>query len=568
MRLAGQATLRKTSALITAVWLAICSIHVSAVDVKAFVLPPNIYAETAVLMDADTGQVLYGKQQHKRMYPASLTKIMTCLLAMENGRYSDIVTVTEEGSSLPVVGTTHIALTEGEQLTLEQLTYATMVRSANDAANSVALHLSGSMPMFAKIMNERAAQLGAVDSHFVNASGLPDDNHYTTAYDLAVITRAAMQYPEFVKFAGTQKYVIPPTNKNKESRELVHGNYMFTLNDTYDGAYAGKTGWTEEAGQTLMTIAERNGVTLICVVMKSAGVTDAQFKDSTALFDYGFDNFRRVVIPEDRFPTQQIEYTLEGGAVQYARLYPAQEKMQVLLPSGVEESDLQIVTQMPSVLTEKDLARIRVEIRVPDVANEVMDRLAGNFPVEVRAFDMAAEYAGEPEKTPVNWLLLLQLLGFTLFAALIILLMLLMMAHKMIRLYYRALLRARCSRTHLTEEESYYLVMHVIDEEELEELRTAYANERRLLGVSNEDLRILREARRQTAQANRRRRALVKTRKAMEKERAQADDGELYQPPVIEKKSPPRAISRPVSGKPATPHTSDDELPDDWITRL
>ncbi len=161
-------------------------------------------------MDAETGQVLVEKAMHKHMYPASITKIATCLLAMERGNPSDIVTVTDEGVFAVPRNTTHIALTGGEQLTLEQLEYAMMVQSANDAANAIAIHLSGSVEAFAQLMNERAAQLGAQDTHFTNANGLPDDAHVTSAYDMALLTRQAMTHPEFASLAGTQSYEIPP----------------------------------------------------------------------------------------------------------------------------------------------------------------------------------------------------------------------------------------------------------------------------------------------------------------------------------------------------------------------
>ncbi len=300
--------------------------------------PPALYAQTAVLMDADTGQVLWGKEMHRRMYPASLTKMVTLLLAMEQGNPADLVTVTAEAvDTMPAVAT-HIALTYDEQLTLEQLTYAMMVESANDAASAIAVHLSGSVRAFAEQMNQKAQALGAGGSHFTNPHGLPEPDHYTTAYDMALFTRAAYAYPQFRALAGCKLYEIPPTNKQEGTRRLLNKQYMFNGQDPYPGAFAGKTGWTEEAGHTLITVAQRNGITLICVVMKPSGVADGEFVDSTALLDYGFEQFRRVTLSPEQVPAVALS---EGI------LKPAGE-MTVLLPKAVQPEDLQLEVHMDS----------------------------------------------------------------------------------------------------------------------------------------------------------------------------------------------------------------------------
>ena len=524
-------------------------VQTAALDVRAFPKPPEIFSEAAILMDADTGQILYGKQEHKRMYPASLTKIMTCLLAMKNGRYSDRVTVTQEGSFAPVAYATHIALTEGEVLTLEQLTYAMMVQSANDAANTIALHLGGSFPMFARMMNEAAVEAGAQGTNFVNPSGLPDDNHYTTAYDLAMITKAALADPAFRKFAGTQRYEMPPTNKNDSTRVMNNGNYMFSLGDTYDGAFAGKTGWTQEAGNTLMTVAERDGVTLICIVLKAKGVVDAQFKDSTALLDYGFDNFRRVTLGEDRFPVQQLEYTDAAGETQYARIFPAKKQMLVLLPTGVSDSDLQIVTVIPKPLREEYLSRIRVEIRVPEAAGEVMKQVAGSFPVDLRPMDLVAEMtAVEDALQPIRWDIVLQLIGLTLLACLAAGVVLLVILRKSVRLYYRALLRGRCRQTHWNAAECFFFSTHVFWQEELIELQKSCAKEKNFFGLTHEDLQVLRKAHLEAKKLRLQRKAAALEHKRWQERLRQMDADET---PFVWKKaeeqSPPQKPSKPVT---------------------
>ena len=478
------------------------SLPVFAIDTAQFPEPPELYAEAAILMDADTGQVLYGKAQQKRMYPASLTKIMTCLLAMENGKYDNIVTVRKEAIQ-NVAGTTHIALSEGEQLTLEQLLYAMMLESANDAASAIGIHLSGSIQMFRDQMNERAAALGAEGTHFLNANGLPEDNHYSTAYDLALITKEALKHPEFRDFAGTHQYEIPATNNN-DKRVVTHKNYMFVLNDTYEGAFAGKTGWTEEAGKCLMTVAERNGITLICIVLKSGGVVDAEFKDSTALFDYGFDHFRRIKAPWSRFPSQQITYTNGAGEELEGRLYPAfdiTEDIPILLAEGVEDDDLIPTTFLPQPLTEENLSRIQFELRLPEVAGEVQDRLVGVYPVEVRPLDIQTEIGvKEPERKPFPW----KVLGIVLLSIFVVLLILALaafaLAGKLTRVYYRSFFNVRHPQTSPKSEDFYFLSHMELTKQDWEDLRKQYKKQIRIFGASIEDLKVLLEAYQETHQ--------------------------------------------------------------------
>ena len=162
-----------------------------------------LYAGAAVLIDADTGQVLYGKNEHSRMEPASLTKIMTCLLAMEHSDPQEPVTATAESLNLPLDASV-LGLYEGETMTMEQMLYAMMLPSANDAANAVGVHIAGSLSAFAQMMNEKAQELGLQDSTFYNSNGLPEEGHLSSAYDLAQITRAAMAYPEFLDYAGAE----------------------------------------------------------------------------------------------------------------------------------------------------------------------------------------------------------------------------------------------------------------------------------------------------------------------------------------------------------------------------
>ena len=363
--------------------------------------PPSLYAQGAILLDADTGQVLYQKNAHQKLYPASITKIMTCLIAMEEGDPADVVTITDEGVQAIPRNTTHIALTGGEQLTLEQLEYAMMVQSANDAANAIAIHLAGSVEAFVQRMNQEAARLGAENTHFTNPHGLPDPAHYTTAYDMGLITREALTYPEFRSLAGTQSYEIPPTNLQKDTRYLANNQYMFTLNDTYPGAFAGKTGWTEEAGHTLVTIAEQNGVTLICIVLHSdaTGVLDCQYKDSTALLDYGFQNFSPVSLPAESFAPVQASFLGENGQPVEGTLQLG-EDLQLLLPQGITLEDVELTGQLPQQFNEENLSQAAVQVQLTRTVGS-MDPLVGSFPLEFQQVQTAVTPVEQPEEPSV-----------------------------------------------------------------------------------------------------------------------------------------------------------------------
>lgn len=256
----------------------------------ADVYPPEVVSESAVLMDARTGQILYEKSMHMQLYPASITKILTVLVALEKGRMDDYLTMSAEAANNIKRGSSNIALEEGEQITLEQAVMAAMLPSANEACNGIAEHIGGSITGFTRMMNQRAREAGAINSNFVNPNGLPDPSHLSTAYDMAVITRDALKYDKFREIIGAVRYTIPPTNKKTEARDLWSTHRMLTTNRYYyDGVVGGKTGYTQESKNTLVTVARRGERELIAVVMKSDNYAD--YKDTITLFDYGFNEF-------------------------------------------------------------------------------------------------------------------------------------------------------------------------------------------------------------------------------------------------------------------------------------
>lgn len=251
---------------------------------------PEIQAEGAVVIDASSGTILYGKNAKTRFYPASITKLMTALLVLERCRLDDIVTFSETATSNLEAGAVSLKLTEGDQLTVEQCLYALLLKSANEVANGLAEHVSGSVSSFAALMNQKAAALGCTGTNFVNPHGLNDENHYTTPYDMALIARAAFQNSTLCKIDTTLSYEIPAT-KNAEARTITMGHKMMYPSDSryYEGVIGGKTGYTSKAGNTLVTGAERGGVRLVAVVMKSKST---HYQDTKALLDYGFEKMK------------------------------------------------------------------------------------------------------------------------------------------------------------------------------------------------------------------------------------------------------------------------------------
>ncbi len=300
--------------------------------------PPAVNSETYVVMDVKTGQVLAAKGAHTQMYPASITKIMTCALTLAHGSPQDVHTMSYEATHSIGYGTTHIALTEGEQVSVEALLNATMIESANDAANGLAEYTAGSLEAFSGMMNQKAAELGANDTHFMNAHGLQDKNHYTSAYDMAVITRWALTVDGFRELFGATEYTIPPTNKQKQSRTFgTHHHMLVESKYYYEGTEGGKLGWTPEAQHTLVTLARRGDMELICVVMKTRTQYE-KYVDTAKLLDYCFDNFSTATMTVNQYektPIAVYEGEVQTGEV----VIPAQE-IDIIRPPTVAKIDI------------------------------------------------------------------------------------------------------------------------------------------------------------------------------------------------------------------------------------
>lgn len=255
--------------------------------------PPDLVCNAAIVMDAASGQILYEKNAYERKYPASITKILTTLVALDHGvNFDDTVVMSENAIWGIERNSTNIGLDVGEKVTVRDIMYATMVQSANECAYAVAELVAGDLESFAKLMNDRIEEIGCTDTHFVTPNGLHDDNHYTCAYDMALITKEALKNDTFREIAGTLSYVVPETNLADETRPLWNGNKMINPAESnyYEYCKGGKTGYTSMANNTLVTFAEKDGLELICVILDCDG-WKYSYTDSKALYNYCYNNY-------------------------------------------------------------------------------------------------------------------------------------------------------------------------------------------------------------------------------------------------------------------------------------
>lgn len=248
---------------------------------------PEIASEGAVLYNATSGKFLYEKNANHQYYPASITKFMTALLVLENASQDDTVVFSSAATENLESGAVNLELTKGDRVKVRDCLYGLMLKSANEVANGLAEHVSGSVPSFAKKMNRRALELGCTNTNFVNPSGLNNAKHLSTPHDMALIAKACFDRADFRAIDRTVSYHFPATQKRPNGTDIVMGHRMISSGnaDYYPGILGGKTGYTSAAGNTLVTCAERNGVRLIVVVMKSH---KTQYSDTRALLDYGF----------------------------------------------------------------------------------------------------------------------------------------------------------------------------------------------------------------------------------------------------------------------------------------
>lgn len=317
--------------------------------------PANIAieAEGGIVIDADTGAVLYGKNIHEPYFPASITKILTALLVIENCDLDETVTFSHNAVYNVEANSTSAGLDEGDELSVRDCLYALVLKSANEVANALAEHVSGTTEEFALLMNEKAKSLGCVDSNFANPSGLNDPNHYTSAYDMALIGQAALKNELFVEIDSTLYYDLPVTKRNPDGARIYPGHKMIKKNESvyYDGAFGGKTGYTSLAGNTLVTFAKRDGRTLVTVILNGH---QTHYSDTKKLLDFGFENFQTVIAADydNTYTSIENDMTIAGLAASDLSGLMLDRSSKVTIPKN---SDFSAVTSSITYdLTDED----------------------------------------------------------------------------------------------------------------------------------------------------------------------------------------------------------------------
>lgn len=303
---------------------------------------PSITAGSAILIDADTGTILYSKNIHQKMYPASTTKMLTCLIAAENLDLNDTVTFSQSAIDAVPADGSNIGMSVGETITVEQALYGLMVGSANECANALAEKVSGSIDSFVDLMNQTAAELGCTDSHFVNTNGLYDENHYTSACDLALIAVAFFNNDICRTIGNCATYHFEATATQPDDFTLTNKHQLITGETSYSGIIGGKTGYTSQSHENLVTGCIQNDTELIAVVMREDA--PAQFNDTVSLFDYGYGHFSKISVQEHAaLPAEDVGRFMTTGTDLLGSSVPALTIAAggyVDLPDTVSFSDL------------------------------------------------------------------------------------------------------------------------------------------------------------------------------------------------------------------------------------
>lgn len=316
---------------------------------------PEIAAQAAILMDAKTKTVLYEKNAYEKHYPASITKLMTALLAIENLSPDQTITFSKDAIFGIEPGSSHIGIQVDEQLTVDQALHGLLLMSANEVANGLAEAVSGSINAFADRMTDRAKELGALNTHFANPHGLHDPNHYTTAYDMALIGSYLAENDYFLSLMKDTTFNIPPTNVTNETRYLYQQHHMLNKvrnPKTYrKDVIGGKTGYTDQARHTLVTVAKQGDTTLVAVILQSEKPT--LYSDTASLLDYGFASYQSLTLhtTDDILKALPCYAVKSGHSYQSANYGLAVAKdAQAIVLNSVKPEDIQLAFEVPEFL--------------------------------------------------------------------------------------------------------------------------------------------------------------------------------------------------------------------------
>lgn len=338
-------------------------------------------SSSCLLMDAKTGKIIYAKNAYEKMYPASTTKLMTAILTLENCKLTDTAIVSHNAIYSIPVGYSHASLKEDEELTIEQLLNVLLIPSANDAAIVLAEHISGSVEKFSKLMNEKAKSLGCLNTNFVNPNGIQNKNHYSTAYDLALIGQYALKFPDIKRIAMVKQYTLPTTNKYDKTDRIFNATNGLINDDVlnknyYEYATGLKTGYTDASGYCIVSTAKKDDKELIAVILNSNSISK-RYSDCKTLFNYGFDNYEYITIQDEKAVVKQVE--IENGSKSSKNLnVVVKDKIEVFTKNDTDLSKLE-----PTI-------EINENLKAPLAENTVIGKITYNINGEEITSDLIA----------------------------------------------------------------------------------------------------------------------------------------------------------------------------------
>ena len=409
---------KKTGIIVLMAVIAITTVCAAPMSVRAdgeyWPEGPQINSPCAVVMEVNTGTVLYEKNSHERHYPASITKILTTYLTILNCKMDEKVTFSKEAVNDSRDGSSSISRDVGEEMTMEQTLYGVMLESANECAYAAAEHtgkkLGGDYSTFVDLMNKTAKELGCEDTHFNNANGLPDENHWTSAYDMGLISCAAYKNEEFRKITGTKTYMIPPTNKHSTETPLYNHHALlhpFKQYSQYVNAdcTGGKTGYTKVANSTLVTFAEKDGLTLCVVIMNAQ--SPSHYEDTNTLLNYCFSNFKALNIGENE-TNESSDSSKDLGVLNTYGMYAKVSENYVVLPNNADFSE--VTREEDEKKPDSKEALATVKYLYGDHVVGRVNLIASGEKVDLSYFDAANSSKSVIRIKPVYFLILLVVL--------------------------------------------------------------------------------------------------------------------------------------------------------------
>lgn len=341
----------------------------------------NTNCPSCILIDAKFGNILYSKDAYKKMYPASTTKLMTAILTLENCELADVVTVSHNAIFSIPVGYAHASLREGEELTVEQLLNVLLIPSANDAAIALAEHISGSVEEFSSLMNNKAKEIGCKNTNFVNPNGIHDKNHYSTAYDLSLIGKYAMKFPDIMRIAKTTRYTLPKTNKYNKTDRIFNATNSLIVNQSqndnyYKYATGLKTGFTDKAGYCIVSTTKKDDLELLAVILNGESI-DKRYFDCKSLFEYGFNNYSYFNIVKSSEVIQNI--TIENATKETKNL------------DVIAKNDINVLLEKETNIESlKHVVEIQSDLKAPIAENSVIGKVSYNIDGKTYSSDLIA----------------------------------------------------------------------------------------------------------------------------------------------------------------------------------